>query len=105
MSDHKTQKLARVNAERTLRSIKVQFVFPQYLKNIPNVIYVLRLYFTLYHHIIYVDLHIFDQLRFEHPGHHPLISRLYILQSKGHHFVMIIHSKRNESSFLLIIQS
>ena len=102
MSDHKTQKLTKADAERTLRSIKAQFVFPQHLKNIPKVIYMLRLYFSLYPHIVYVDLNIFAQLRFKHPGHHPLISRPCILQFKMHHFVMIIPSRHNESSFLLI---
>ena len=77
-------------------------MFPQYLKNIPKIIYILRLYFSLYHHIVYVDLNIFAQLRFKYLGHHPLISRPCILQSKRHHFVMIIPSRHNESSFLLL---
>ena len=103
MSDHITQKLARVNAKRTLRSIKAQFVFPQYSKNIPKVVYVLGFHLTLYYHIIYVDLNIFAQLRLEYPGHHSLISRPCILQPKGHHFIMIIPRGRNERSLILII--
>ena len=39
----------------------------------------LELYFTLYHHVIYVHLNIFAQLRLKHPDHHPLVSRPYIL--------------------------
>ena len=39
MGDHITQKFARAEAKRTLISIKVQFVFPQYLKNTLKVIY------------------------------------------------------------------
>ena len=56
MGSHIIQKLARAYAKRTPGSIKAQFVFPQYLENIPKVIYMLELYFTLYQHIIYLQL-------------------------------------------------
>ena len=65
----------------------------------------LRLHLILYHHIIYVDLNIFVQLRFKYPSYHSLISRPHILQPKGHHIVMIIPCGCNERSLLLIIQS
>ena len=75
MGNHITQKLARAYAERALNGIKAQFVVPQYPKNIPEVIYMFRLYFTLHHHIIYLHLNIFAQLKLKHPGHHPLVGR------------------------------
>ena len=59
VGNHIPQKFARAYAKRTLSGIKGQFMFPQYLENIPEIIYMLGLYFTLYHHIIYVDLNIF----------------------------------------------
>ena len=31
-------------------------MFSQYFENIPEVIYMLGIYFTLYHHIIYIHL-------------------------------------------------
>ena len=79
VGNHITQKFARAYAKRKFSGIKAQFVFPQYLKNIPDVTYMLELYFTLYHHIIYVHLNIFSQLRLKHPDHHPLVSRPCIL--------------------------
>ena len=65
----------------------------------------LELHLSLHHHIIYVDFNVLAKLRFKHPSHHPLISGTYILQSKGHHFVVVIPSGRNKSSLFLIIQS
>ena len=59
MGDHITQKFARADTKRTLRSIKSQMVSPQYPKNIPEVTYMLELYLTLYNHIIYINLNIF----------------------------------------------
>ena len=49
MSNHITQKFAKAHAKRTFTVIEAQFAFPQYLENIPKVIYMLELYFTLYH--------------------------------------------------------
>ena len=80
-------------------------MFPQYLENIPEIIYMLGLYFTLYHHIIYVHLNIFAQLRLKHPGHHPLVSGPCIFQSEGHYFVVVIPSRCKKSSLFLIVQS
>ena len=105
MGNHITQKLARAYAERTLSSIKAQFVFPQYLDNILEVIYMLRLYFTLHHHIIYIHLNIFAQLRLKHPSHYPLVGKPCIFQSKGHHFIVVIPSGCKKSSLFLIVQS
>ena len=103
IGDHIAQEFSITGAKRTLRSIKAQFVFPQYSKNIPEVVYMLGLHLTLYYHIVYVDLNIFSQLRLEHPSHHSLVSRPCVLQPKGHHFVMIIPCGRNKRSLLLII--
>ena len=101
--NHITQKLARAYAERTLSSIKAQFVFPQYPNNILKVIYMLRLYFTLHHHIIYIHLNIFVQLRFKHPDHYPLVGRPCIFQSEWHYFVMVIPSGCKKNSLFLIV--
>ena len=65
----------------------------------------LRHHFAFHHHIIYVNLDIFPQLRLEHPCHHSLISGSCILQTKWHHFVMVVADRGNKSSFLLIVQS
>ena len=58
VGNHTTQKLARDHSKRTLSGIEVQFVSPQYLESIFEIIYVLGLRLTLYHHIIYVDLNV-----------------------------------------------
>ena len=104
VGDHITQKLAKAHSKRTLSDIEVQFVSPQYLKDFFEIIYVLELHLTLYHHIIYVDLDVLAQLWFEHPGHHSLIRRPCILQPKRYHFQMIIPCGCNERSLLLIAQ-
>ena len=77
----------------------------QYLENISEIIYVLELHLTLYHHIVYMYLNVLAQLWFEHPGHHSLISRPCILQPKRHYFVMIIPCGCNKRSLLLITLS
>ena len=105
VGNHITQKLAKAYPKRTLSGIEAQFVSAQYLENIFEIIYVLGLHLTLYHHIVYVDLNIFAQLWFEHPGHHSLVIKPCILQLKGHRFLMIIPCGRNERSLLLITQS
>ena len=60
--NHVPLKLTRsnLNLKRTLRSVKAQLVSPQYPKDIPEVINMLRFYLTLYHHIIYVNLNVFS---------------------------------------------
>ena len=58
VGNHITQELARAHTKRTLCGIEAQFVSPQYLKNIFEIVYVLGLHLTLYHHIIYVDLNV-----------------------------------------------
>ena len=65
----------------------------------------LRLYFTLYHHIIYIHLNISTQLRLEHLGHHPWVGRPYIFQPKRHYFVVIIPSRCKKSSLFVIVQN
>ena len=80
-------------------------MFFQDLKDIPEVINVLGFYLTFYHHIVYVNLDVVSQLRLEHPGHHPLVGNLYVFQTKGHHFVMVIFNRNDKSCHLLIIQS
>ena len=105
MGNHITQKFARAHAKRELSNIEAQFVFPQYLENILEVIYMLGLYFTLYHHIIYIHLNSFAQLRIKHLGYHPLTGRPYIFQSKGHYFVVIIPSGCKKNNIFLIFQS
>ena len=62
MSDHIAQKPARSHSKRTLRSIKVHLVFPQYLKNVSEVSHMLGHHLTLHHHIIYVGFNILGQL-------------------------------------------
>ena len=58
VGNHITQKLARAHSKRTVSNIETQFVSPQYLENISEIIYVLELHLTLYHHIVYVDLNV-----------------------------------------------
>ena len=62
-------------------------------------------YLALNYHIIDVNLNVFPQLRLKHPSHHPLIGSPYILQTKGHHLIMVISSISDESYPLLVIQS
>ena len=59
----------------------------------------------LYHHIVYVDLNILAQLWFKHFGHHPLIGRTRILQTKRHYLVVVISYRGDKSCLFLIIQS
>ena len=59
----------------------------------------LELCFTLYHHIIYIHLNSFAQLRLKHPDYHPLVDRPCIFQSKGHYFVVVIPNRCKKSSF------
>ena len=105
VGNHITQKLARAHSKRTLSNIEVQFMSPQYFENIPKVIYMLGLHFTLYHHIIYIHLNIVAQLRIKHPGHHPLVSGPCILQSKGHYFVVVISNGCKKTGLFQIVQS
>ena len=65
----------------------------------------IRLYIALYHHIIDINFDVFSKLRLKHPSHHPLIGSPYILQTKGHHLIMVISSTSDESCPLLVIQS
>ena len=64
----------------------------------------LRNHLTFHHHIIYINLDIFPQLRLEHPCHHSLICGSCILQTEWHHFVMVVPDRGNKSSLLLIVQ-
>ena len=57
---------------------------------------------TLHHHIIYINLNILAQLWLKHPSHHPLIDKLYILQTKKHHLIVAI-SSRSDKNYLLLI--
>ena len=61
-------------------------------------------YLALYNHIINIDFNAPAQLWFEYFSHHPLISRPYIFQTKGHHFVVIVSSGSNKSCLFLIVQ-
>ena len=65
----------------------------------------LGLYFTLYHHIIYIHLNTFPQLRLKHLGHHPLVGRSCIFQSRGHYLIMVVPCGCKKSSIFLIVQS
>ena len=48
VGNHINQKLAKSHSKRTLSGIEAQFVSPQYLKNISEIIYVLdTLLFTI----------------------------------------------------------
>ena len=60
----------------------------------------LRNHLTFHHHIIYVNLDVFPQLRLEHPYHHSLICGSHILQTEWHHFVMIVPDRGNKSSLV-----
>ena len=66
----------------------------QDLKNISEVINVLRFQLTLDHHVVYIYFNILAQLWFKHPSHHPLISRPCIFKYK----------RSDESYFFLIFQ-
>ena len=61
----------------------------------------LRNHLTFHHHIIYVNLDIFPQLRLEHPW---LICGSCIIQTESHHFVMVVPDRGNKSSIPLIVQ-
>ena len=82
----------------------MQFVLSKDLKDSLKVPQMLRNHLTFYHHIIYVNLDIFPQLRLEHPCHHSLICGSCILQPEWHHFVMVVSDRGNKSSLLLIVQ-
>ena len=77
---------------------------PQDLKNIPEVVNVLKFQLTLDHHIVYINFNILAQLCLKHPSHHPLISKPCIFQSKMHHLVMVVSNRSDKSCFLLIFQ-
>ena len=62
------------------------------------------IYFTLYHHIIYIDLNTLAQLWFKHPSHHPLVDKPCIFQTKGHHFVVVVSGGSEKSCIFLITQ-
>ena len=79
-------------------------MFPQYLKNIPKVSHMLRHHLTLHHHIIYIDLNILVQLWLKHLSYHSLIGKPCILQTKVHHFVVVISNRSDKSCLLLITQ-
>ena len=65
----------------------------------------IKLYLALHHHIIDVNFDVFPLLRLKYPDHHPLIGSPGILQTKGHHLIMVISSMSDESCPLLVIQS
>ena len=77
---------------------------PQDLKDIPEVVNVLRFQLTLDHHVVYIDFNILAQLWLKHFSHHPLIGRPCIFQSKRHHLVMVVSNRSYKSDFLLIFQ-
>ena len=62
----------------------------------------LSYYFTLHNHVVSIRFYVFPELRLKHSGHHPLISRLNILQTKRHYSVVIISNKGQEGSLLLV---
>ena len=64
----------------------------------------LQNHFAFHHHIIYINLNFFPQLRLEHPCHHSLISGSCVLQPEWHYFVMVVPNRGNKSRFFLIIQ-
>ena len=103
VGNHITQELTRAYAKRTLSSIKAQFFLSQYFKDILEITYMLGLCFTLYHYIIDVHLNILAQLRLKHSGHHSLVGRPYVFQSKGHYLVVVFPGGCKESGLFLII--
>lgn len=59
-------------------------------------------FFALDHHVIYVCLHISSQLSFKYPSYNPLIGRSDILQTKRLYLVMIVTRQSDEGGLLLI---
>ena len=78
-------------------------MLPQDFENACEISYILVHQLALYNHVINIDLNVPTQLWFEHFGHHPLISRPFIFQAKGHHLVVIISYRSNKICLLLII--
>ena len=77
---------------------------PQDLKDIPEVVNMLRFQLTLDQYVIYIYFNILAQLWFKHPSHHPLIDRSCIFQSKRHYLVMVVSNRSDKTCFLLIFQ-
>ena len=63
------------------------------------------LYLALHHHIINVNFDLFPLLKLKYPNHRPLIGSPGILQTKGHHLIVIISSRSDKSCLLLVIHS
>ena len=61
--------------------------------------------FTLYHHVIYLDFNVLTHLQLKHPGHHPLIGGTGVLQTKRHHFIVVVSNGGDKSCLFLIIYS
>ena len=79
-------------------------MFSQNFKNVPEVSHMFGHYLTFHHHIVYIDLNTLAQLWFKHPSYHPLISRLYIFQTKRHHFVVVVSNGSDKNCLFLITQ-
>ena len=104
MSHHIVEELAQTYPERAFRGIKTELVSPQNFEDVCKVLYMLKYYLTLHHHVIYIHLNIFTHLWLEHLGHHPLVRRPSIFQAERHHLVMIIPNGSDKRCFLLIVK-
>ena len=78
-------------------------MFSQYSEDVSQITHMIGYFLAFYYHVIYVDFNILPQLRFEHLSHHSLISGSCILQTKGHHLVVVIPNGSDKSRFLLIL--
>ena len=61
--------------------------------------------FTLYHHVIYIDFVTFTHLQLKHPGHHPLVGETGVLQTKKHHFIVVVSDGGDKSYLFLVVGS
>ena len=78
-------------------------MFPQYFKDISEVSHMLRHHLTFHHHIIYIDLNALTQLRLEHSGHHLLIGRPCVFQTKRHHLIMVVSNGSDKNYLFLVV--
>ena len=65
----------------------------------------LHFLFSLYHHIIDVNLDGVPDFISEHSSHHPLICGTSILQPKWHHSIMVVSVGRDKRYLLLVLGS
>ena len=62
MSYHIAEELARAHPKRAFEGIKTKLVSPQNFEDICKVLYMLGLYLTLHHHVVYIHLNILTHL-------------------------------------------